>query len=88
MWTLVAFVSLFINVIYLIAIVFSAVSLLSAQYKSRLMLRTLDVDDTIRTELEPMLSTRRNWIQIGIGISLVFFGFLGTWLFFNLADLA
>ena len=38
------------------------IALLNAQYKSRLMLATLDVDDTLRTELEPMLSTRCNWI--------------------------
>ena len=88
MWTIVAFVSLFINVLFLIATVMNAIALLSAQYKSRLMLATLDVDDTLRTELEPMLATRRIWIQIGIGLSLVFIGFLGTWLFFTLAELA
>ena len=88
MWTIVAFVALFINVLFLVATVMNAIALLSAQYKSRLMLATLDVDDTLRTELEPMLSTRRNWIQIGIGLSLVFCGFLSTWLFFTLAELA
>ncbi len=85
MWTIVAFVALFINVLFLVAIGMNAIALLSAQYKSRLMLWTLDIDDTLRTELAPMLSTRRNWIQLGIGLSLVFFGFLCTWHFFTLA---
>ncbi len=79
MRTIVAFVALFINVLFLIAIVLNAVAFLSAKYKSRLTLATLDLDDKSCTELEPMLSTRRNWIRVEIGLSLVFFRFLCTW---------
>ena len=87
MWTLVAFVALLVNVMFLGAIVIHAVSILRTQIRSQLILKTFDLDGQLRGELEPMLSTRPIWTQLTISLSLVFIGFLCTWHFFNLAGL-
>ena len=87
MWTIVAFVAVLINVMFLIAIVIHAASTLRTQVRSQLILKSFELDEQHRSEVEPMLSTRPMWVQLSIGLSLVFIGFLCTWHFFSLAGL-
>ena len=73
---------------FLIAIVIHAASILRTQVRSQLILKTFELDEQLRNELEPMVSTRPIWIQLSISLSLVFIGFLRTWRLFTLAGLA
>ena len=88
MWTIVAFVALLVNVLFLAAIVIHAASTLRTQVRSQLTLKTFQLDEQLRNALEPMVSTRPMWIQLSISLSLVFIGFLCTWHFFTLPGLA
>lgn len=87
MWTIVAYVSLFVTYLFLSAFFILATSIGIEQYRMRTTIKTLPPDEQARKKPKPILSIRRNQIGLAIGLSLVAIGFGGTYCFFTLAGL-
>ena len=87
MWTIVAYVSLFVTFLLLSAFVILAISISIDQHRMRTANKILPTDKQALKNLKPMLSMRRNQIGLAIGLSLVAIGFGCTWYFFTLASL-
>ena len=87
MWTIVAFVALFINVLCLAATVLAGFTIRHEQRRTQFMRQTMGLDAQTRSVLL-VDSIRRLWIQFGIGLTLVVGMSFCTWRFFTLAGLA
>ena len=87
MWTIVAFLSLFVSFLFLSALVILVTSVGIDQYRMRAATKTLPIDEQVLKEVKPILSIRRNQIGLAIGLSLVVISFGWTWHCFTNADL-
>ena len=87
MWTIVAYVSLFVTFLFLSAFVMLATSIGIDRYRMRAVTKTLPIDEQALKKLKPILSIRRNQIGLAIGLSLVVISFGWTWYCFTVAGL-
>ena len=60
MWTIVAYVSLFVTFLFLGALIMLATSIRIDKYRMRVATKTLPINEQALKKLKPMLSARRN----------------------------
>ena len=87
MWTMVAYVSLFVTYLFLSTFFILAASIGIDLYRTRTAKTTSPIDERALKKLKPFLSIRRYLVGLAICLSLGVIAFGGTYYFFTLAGL-